>query len=233
MKYLNLIVLSIVILFSANLPAGVESVTFDAFEDAYVDSVDTGDTFNSEELRIQGVAGSGSGDITSKQQSFIKFEIDGLEEKTIISVRFQVYLNTWSAFPPAMVLSYVEDDSWNQGTGSPTNDNGINWINQPSGTDISLIGPGEAIDDPRYYGWWLYQKDTPIDHWEDDHLADDGFASYMLTVGNEDLSSFASFSSGEVANPPQLIIEYIPEPASMILLGLGTVLIRKRRIVHH
>jgi hypothetical protein len=230
MKYLNVMAVVIVMFMSVNLLAVVEEVTFDAIEDAYVDKVDTGLTFNSETLQIQGFSGTSLSGVESVQRSFLKFAVVGLEEKTILSVRFRAHLNTWSnvPIPPAIQLSYVGDDLWTEGDDSPTNNNGINWINQPS--DTTLIGPSEGIDDSRYYEWLLYQKDSPIDvYWYDDHLAGDGFASYMLTVGNEDLTSYAYFSSDEGANRPELIIEYIPDPATLVLLGLGTMLIRKRR----
>jgi hypothetical protein len=234
MKYLNIIVLSIAIIFSASLPAGVDTVTFGASDDAYVDSVDTGLTFNSETLQIQGFSGTSSFGVESVQRSFLKFAVVGLEDKTILSVRFRVYLNPndWSNFPlpPAIQLSYVGDDSWTEGNSNPTNNNGINWINQPSDSDITLIDEPVAIDDFRYYEWPLYLKDSGFDdYWYDDHLAGDGFASYRLTVGSPDIPSYAYFSSDEGANRPELIIEYIPEPATLILLGLGTMLIRKRR----
>ena len=187
MKYLNVIVLSVAIFFSESLPAGASPVTFGAYEDAYVDSVDTGLTFNSETLQIQGFSGTSLSGVESVQRSFLKFAVVGLEEKTILSVRFRAHLNTWSPFPPAIQLSYVGDDLWTEGDDSPTNNNGINLINQPSDSDITLIGGlGETFDDPRYYEWVLYQK-APSgfdDYWYDDHLEGDGFASYMLTVGN-------------------------------------------------
>ena len=224
MKYLHCFVLGIVVLFSATLSA-VDTTTFWASDDAFADEGEPGTNFNTERLQIQGFSGTSLFGVESVQQSFLKFGVPGLEEKTILKVRFRVYLNEaeWSnvPIPPTLQLSWLENDSWDEST--------LDWDNRPIDLQVKPIGESKSIGDFGYQEWLLYQKDTIFDFWENDHLEADPRASYMLTVGNPDLTSFAYFSSKEGANQPELIIDYIPEPATLALLGLGAALLRMRK----
>ena len=221
MKYLSLIAVVIVMPMSTNLLAVVDLYDEAPVDDAYVDSGQPNDNFNTDTLQIQGFGDEippVGPDLDSDEQSFLKFDVSSLEGKTLLSAVFGLYLSDASSyFTPSMQLSYVGDDAWSE--------DGITWTNSlPLVTDAVAIGTSEQTDElGRYYEWDVFED------WNDDELAG-GFVSYMLTIEQEGFDNYAYFPSSEaIANQPYLRIEYIPEPATLILLGLGTMLIRKRR----
>jgi hypothetical protein len=238
MKKLSLMTVCVVFLMSATLLA--ETTIFYPVEDAYIDNVATGDTFNSDVLQIQGVGIDSlpdpHPDITSIQRSFFQFDVSELAERTILYVEFGVYLLESSSphNTPNMSLTYLEDDSWTQGTSSPVNQDGISWDDLPlSGTPVLIGENPEQLDTIKYYPWVVFVEGSgSFTHWYNDEL-DNGLASYMVTIGNENDTSYAYFASGEAVDDttwPYLKIVHVPEPATVALLGLGGLLLRKRRV---
>lgn len=218
MKYQVLIAAVVTAWMSSSLLA--EQVTFQAVEDAYVDSIQTSSTFNSHILQNQGFGDDPypDSDVASAQRSFLKFEVSSLEGKTILSAEFGIYLNAFSEYStPSMQLSHISDDTWSQ--------NSITWNNSQSlAAGASAIGTDEMADTLRYYVWNVFPD------WVDGDITD-GHVSYMLTVGREEFNNYAYFNSSEnSANQPFLRIEFIPEPSTFCLLALGTLAIRKRML---
>ena len=117
-------------------------------------------------------------------------------------------------FTPSLQLHYVNDDTWTE--------TDLTWSNAPDSTE--MIGTPEQADEAgRYYEWNVFPD------WQSDELTD-GFVTYMLTVGQADLDNYAYFASAENSvNQPYLRITYIPEPSTLLLLGLGCVLTRLAR----
>ena len=211
MKYQNLIAIAIIMFSTTCVFAMYDEAPV---EDAYVDSLQTSTTFNSETLQVQG-AGSGFF-VKSVQHSFLKFDVAPLEGKTILSAKFGIYLNDFSSFSSPSLQLYHVDDQWSQ--------SGITWDNSSSlVTGAAMIGTKDQIDALGYYEWDVFAS------WDYGDLSD-GYVSYMLTVGQQGLDNYAYFYSSESSvNQPYLRIEYIPEPASIAMLGLGSFLLGKRR----
>lgn len=217
MKYQVLIIAAVTAWMSSSLLA--EEVTFQAVEDAYVDSIQTSSTFNSQILQNQGFGDDPypDSDVASVQRSFLKFDVSSLKGKTILSAEFCIYLNAFSDYStPSMQLSYISDDTWSQDS--------ITWTNSQSlAAGASAIGTDEMADTIRYYVWNVFPD------WNDGDITD-GYVSYMLTNGREEFNNYAHFNSSEnSANQPFLRIEFIPEPATFFLLTLGAFVIPKRK----
>ncbi|MCE5186923.1 MAG: DNRLRE domain-containing protein [Planctomycetaceae bacterium] len=200
---------------AANAPAIIAVDMYDAplVQDAYVDSVLTGTTFDSDTLQARGFGTAsfpGSG-VNSVQQTFLMFDVSWLADKTIISAEFGVYLNDYSElyFPPSLRLWHV-DDGWTETE--------LTWNNSrtlATGRTAMTADPEQVDALDQYYVW---------DVWQMFNMADlaDGFVSYMLTVEDETRDNYAYFNSGQSgAFIPYLHIEYIPEPATLTLLCLG------------
>lgn len=218
MKYLRLITVCIVLFPATNLLAVVDLYDQSPVEDAYVDDVRPDTTYNTTALQIQGFGGDPIllSNVDSVQRSFLKFDVSSLEGKTLLSAKFGIYLNDSSGYSPPSLQLYHVGDGWDESS--------ITWNNSASlVADASAIGSDEQVDSVRYYEWNVFPN------WDSADITD-GYVSYMLTVGQQDLNNYAYFNSSENSEfKPYLRIEYIPEPASVALLGLGAVLFRKRR----
>jgi hypothetical protein len=220
MKMRSLVMAGIALLVAANASAVLDMYNAPLVQDAYVDSVQTSTTFNSTVLQVQGYGGEDypNSGVTSEQRSFLMFDVSWLAGKTIVSAEFGIYLTAYSRYSdPSLKLSHIED-GWSQDS--------LNWIDSlPLSAAATAIGFEEQVDElGRYYRWDVFPD------WNAGDLTD-GFTSFMLTVSDESLNNYAYFNSGESDGYiPYLHIEYIPEPATLVLLAIGslTALRRKR-----
>lgn len=218
MKYLRLITVCVVLFSAANLWAVIDLYNQAPVEDAYVDKVRPNDTYNSAVLQIQGFEDDSfpGSSVDSVQRSFLKFDVSSLEGKSLLSAKFGIYLNASSSYSPPSMQLYHIGDGWAESS--------ITWNNSTSLVAGAVaIGTDEQVDAYRYYEWDVFSS------WDASDITD-GYVSYLLTVGQEGLNNYGYFYGSENAEfQPYLKIEYIPEPASIALLGLGAVLFRKRR----
>jgi hypothetical protein len=216
MKKFTTLWAALALLAAVNLPAAMYNAPLTA--DAYTDSVLVDSNFDTGSLQSRGFEGEtmpGSG-VDSEQRTFLKFNVGFLADKTILSAKFGIYLNAFSDYShPSLQLKRV-GDGWTE--------TGITWNNsQALVSGAVAIGTDEQFSELRYYEWDVFPT------WDYGDLAD-GFVSYMLPVADESLNNYAYFNSGEnAAFHPYLHIEYIPEPATLILMTLGGLAALRRR----
>lgn len=214
-KY-TIIAAVLMLLTAADLPAAMYQAPLT--DDAYVDSVLTNTTYNPAVLQSRGFGGDnfpGSG-VDSEQRTFLKFDVSWLADKTILSAEFGIYLNAFSDYShPSLQLNRV-GDTWTE--------SGITWTNsQGLVPGAAAIGIDEQVDTLRYYQWDVFPT------WNYSDLAD-GYVSYMLKVVDEGINNYAYFNSGEnTAFQPYLHITYIPEPATLVLMTVGSLAASRRR----
>jgi len=168
--------------------------------------------------------------------SYLKFDLSSIpfDDAVIISAELGIYFyekNTggigWIA--PEVSLHRVSDDTWTEG--------GINYNNQPSPGSISypfvdILQPQQ----PGYLTWnlLLTNPDPELYSWKSDYPSDllDNYVSFLIQPAELDKNQWAKFWSEENTYQPYLKITYIPEPATVALLGLGALsLLRRKRSV--
>ncbi len=154
---------------------------------------------------------------------FLQFDLSSLPDNAILTgAEFGIYLSDiYDLDVSSIQLWDVKNHQW---------DNDLNWDNS-----LTLLGNKEAIGISQSYGtgdvddyirWTL----GDFVDWDFAGALADQTASFMLTLAPEDIFNFAVFNSSDnAANHPYFKVSYIPEPATLVLLGLGGVLLRKRK----
>ena len=152
-------------------------------------------------------------------RSYIKFQTASLPPLSLVTaVTLNLYQYDAGGFVPWVSICNVSDDSWSQDT--------LTWNNMPSaGSTINLKDIGFEHQwvsfDLFSNGEWNYQADL-----------EDGFASFLIKSdeSGDERHNFYS-SEEEVVGDfrPYLQVWYIPEPATIAMLTLGSIMCIKRR----
>jgi len=203
--------------------------------DAMVNSASPFANYGSDDtLWIQGT----SVPLGSKRMSYLKFDLSSISIPaildsaiTLIEAELGIYFyekngGGWNMIATEVSLHRVSDDRWTEG--------GITYNNQPSPGSIS--DPFVDILQPQlpgYLTWDLLIPASPsLYSWQSDYSSDlvDNYVSFLIQPSELDLNQWAKFWSEENTYQPYLKIEYIPEPATIALLGLGALgLLRRKR----
>jgi hypothetical protein len=205
--------------------------------DAMVNSANPTFNYGSDNtLWIQGSAAV----LGSKRMSYLKFDLSSIvipeiadSDITFISAELGIYFYAknpggvgWIA--PEVSLHRVSDDSWTEG--------GITYATKPpppgsvSSPFLDILQPQE----PGYLTWDLLPTNPgpQFYSWESDYPTDlvDNYVSFLIQPAELDKNQWANFWSREGSPQPYLKITYIPEPATVALLGLGALsLLRRKR----
>jgi len=179
--------------------------------DAYVNSAEPASVHNGNSVN----AGYYSGAIT---RSYLMFNLSAIpDNQLIVSALLRLDTSYFAPTAPVVGAYYLENDGWFEST--------LTWNNAPTNfhtpaTDTQLIIIQEVF--------WTVNSDVSHAYGVDDKY------SVVMKLPDEVPGAEAGFWSkdaGISAWSPYLKIEYqpIPEPATLLLLGLGGLILRKRR----
>jgi hypothetical protein len=178
--------------------------------DAYVNSAEPDTIHNGNGVNV----GYNNGTIT---RSYLMFNLSAIPAgQSIVSALLRLDTSYFSPIAPTVGAYYLENDNWSEST--------LTWNNAPTNfkipaTDTQLINIGEVF--------WTVNPDVTHAYGADD------IYSVVMKLPNEVPGAETGFWSKDIGVTdwsPYLKIEYqpIPEPATLVLLGLGGLILRKR-----
>lgn len=200
---------------------------------------------------------AGDGD---KRQALIRFNEmfgDGSNQipagAEIVSAELRLYaetaLNNYNEYLRLypMVGDWVEgNSSWAVETGASCGDF-RKYSTTPSGDDYwgtdgtPQLGPKSGVDyltslysdvfGPKTPNQWVVWDITEfVQNWQDGTMVNNGV--YTHNPGNYLRANYYSSEyEGDTSLRPMLVVEYVPEPATMMLLCLGVITLRRRRCI--
>lgn len=229
MKTRSLVIIIAIVIALTNSANAAYELLLDATQDATVDSVETNENYgNDDKLSIQGTTQDAFG-LGSLKHTYITFDLSEIPDNAeIISAVFAINLvetngGGFMTTDPYASLHYVADDNWNQ--------NNITFDSAPA-HNTDHIDEQTLMADPGYYYWNLLSNAGDF-KWSDYSIdLQDNKITLMITTLDQHLNNYANFHSSESTlenTQPYLSITYVPEPTTIILLGLGSVLLRRKK----
>lgn len=227
-KQLLTIIIATVIALTNSANAGFDFFQY-AVEDATVDSSETTTNYgNDQQLSIQGSTEDFFA-LGSVKQTYLSFDLSEIPDNAeITSAVFAINLietndGGFQTIDPYASLHYVEDDNWTQAT--------ITFDTAPA-NNTDHIDEQTLMEDAGYYYWDLFSNAGDY-NWSDYVIdLDDNRITLMIRTLDQDLNNNAYFHSSESTienTQPYLSITYIPEPATIIILSMGTLMIKRRK----
>ena len=128
----------------------------------------------------------------------------------------------------ALTQSWLEgtgwgnDDATSGGCSDLTYDGINNWVT-PFGDVDGVVYDTQPI--PASPGTVTFDVTALVQKWADGTLANNGI-KLAKTDGDD---TFGVFNREDATGGARLHIDYVPEPATMVLLGLGSLLIRRKK----
>ena len=161
-------------------------------------------------------------------RNYYKFSLPNTGAASVVSAIIEIPLRLDTAPPPGRLARFAEsaNETWSDAT--------INWTNQPgNGATIAF-----EVDVSAAGQFKTYEFDV-LSLLSDDLAGNggDGVVSFMLAdlrpdLGNSNYVLIGRFNDHpyDSANQARLILNIIPEPAALSLLGMGGLgLLRRRR----
>jgi hypothetical protein len=210
-KRLITALMSVVCLWLGNMSMA-DTVTIYPTNDAYIDSEGPNNNHNDTYLHVQYEYWY------KVKRSYFMFDLSAVPSgQKINSALLRIFAVSVN-YDPTVGVYYLYNDDWSEST--------ITWNNapttfNPSPTDTQLID---------HSGVFYWSVTSNVSH----AYSNDGIYSLVMKLTSETSEAYMMFPSkdyGISSSRPYLMIEYqpIPEPATLLLLGLGGLILRKRQ----
>lgn len=149
--------------------------------------------------------------------TFLKFNLSGVPtDQTVVSATLHMYQYNGAGYSSSGTnAAYVADDSWTAAS--------VTWNSRPAYGDVL----GSCLDDKSHRDWsqWNLLSSSAWD-WSID-LIDGVLSLAIMESGGSSTHNWYSTEFQQTLTP-YLELTYVPEPCTLILVGLGGLLLRRR-----